>query len=371
MNRLLNYRKNRHGHAVDDHEIVVTGTQPRVHFVVGADGVGLRALVHALQRFLGHDLKPVDVSVESGQVMRYFRLESLVVTPALTSGPKAIARYVARYIGAKLHPGLANRGRGSLFSSEEEAVTSTQAILLAANVGAIIVGPLHTRDAQPLRAGQGWRMLASIAIATGIPIVIIGTAGMAVGLVEQSAALSALTTRGVYLIEPFDLLSGAWRNLARFIWFKYIASDSQPPQWFVVELWKLTFGRVELAVKLGAFIAAAWAVDGRQKLTESLLRGYASTALVLEQPFLGAVQRAELGGQFGRGPILRYADWLPLRTVLESFPSLDLGDDYTNNKTYPKRPEPVKAPYGVSASPAFSALLPSPHEETPGQGASQ
>jgi hypothetical protein len=257
-----------------------------------------------------------------------------------------------------------------LFRTEEEAVTSTQAILLAANVGAIIVGPLHTRDAQLPRASQGWRMLASIAIATGIPIVIVGTAGMAVGLVEQSAALSALTTRGVYLIEPFDLLSGAWRNLARFIWLKYIASGAQPPEWFIVELWKLTFGRVELAVKLGAFIAAAWAVDGRQELTAPLLRGYASTALVLQQPFLGAVQRAELGGEFERGPVLRYADWLPLRTVLASFPSLDLGDDYGNKKTYQKRLGHVAVPYGVSTSSTFLASL-SSSPEKPSQGAAR
>ncbi|CAN7770541.1 hypothetical protein LJR034_007619 [Caballeronia sp. LjRoot34] len=363
MNRLLNYRKNRHGHPVDDHEIVVTGTQPRVHFVVGTAGVGLRALVHSLQKFLGHDLRPVDVRVDSGQVMRYFRLESLVIIPALTSGPKAIARYVARYIGAKLHPGLASRGRGTLFSTEEEATTSTQAILLAANVGAIIVGPLHTREAEPHHASRGWRMLASIAVATGIPIVILGTAGMAVGLVEQSAALSTLTSRGVYVIEPFGRFSGAWRNVAQFIWLKYIASGTKAPDWFIVELWRLTFGRIELAVKLGAFISGAWAVDGRQELTAAMLRGYASNALVLEQPFLGAVLRAEKGGQFERGPVLRYADWLPLRTVLDSFPSLDLEDSYSGKKTYPKLPEPPLVPYGVSTSTVFQASLPDSSEK--------
>ncbi|MFM0329502.1 hypothetical protein [Paraburkholderia strydomiana] len=370
MNRLLNYRKNRHGHPVDDHEIVVTGTQPRVHFVVGTEGVGLRALVHSLQQFLGDDLKPVDVSVGSGQVMRYFRLESLVIIPALTSGPKAIARYVARYIGAKLHPGLARRGRGTLFSTEEEAITSTQAILLAANVGAIIVGPLHTREAEPHHASRGWGMLASIAVATGIPIVILGTAGMAVGLVEQSAALTTLTSRGVYVIEPFGRYSRAWRNVAHFIWLKYIASSAQPPDWFVVELWRLTFGRIELAVKLGAFISGAWAVDGPQELTAALLAGYASNALVLEQPFLRAIQRAELGGEFQRGPVLRYADWLPLRTVLNSFPSLDLGDDYSDRKVYPKLPEPAPVPYGVSTSEVLRATLPQ-QPETLLQGAAQ
>ncbi|MEN8517934.1 hypothetical protein [Burkholderia sp. RS02] len=340
--QFLCYRRDEHGHSVPPIAVSLPGVQPKVHLAVVPNGVGQRALIHACQRVLGFENRNIDVVSPSGVgTIRFVRLGSIVLNFPPSGSPRSFYRTLARKID-----GIFKSGFGSVSRGDEEAGTATQALLLAVNIGTVIIGPVSARDSDPRRAAALWSMLADLAVETGLPILIVVTPGAAANLIEHSGALSALTSRGVYSIEPLTLVSKDWANVALMAWLKYLkAAAALPPQWFPTALWSQTLGRIELAIKVCAHIASTWQTARNVSLTEDEFAAHARHALVLERPRLRAILRAERGGAFSRAQVMANGDWLPLPILVESIPGLDERDDLFASTIYPslKVPRPEKA----------------------------
>jgi hypothetical protein len=330
--QFLCYRRDEHGHSVPPVAVSLPGVQAKVHLAVVPNGVGQRALIHAAQRVFGSERRDIDILSPGGVgTVRFVRLSSIVLNFPANGSPRSFYRTLARKIDGIFKSGYSSAGR-----CEEEAATATQALLLAVNIGLVIIGPVCTRDSHPQRAAALWTMLAEVAVETGIPMLILVTPGAAVNLVAQSGAHSTLTSRGVYSIEPHGLASTEWVNVSLMVWLTYLrAAAPLPPQWFSAALRAQTLGRTELAIKLCAHIASIWRANGTISLTEDEFAAHASRALVLERPRLRAIIRAERGGEFSRGQVMANGDWLSLPMLVESFPELDERDDLLASTIYP------------------------------------
>jgi hypothetical protein len=351
-NQLVNWRLGRHGEAILPSTISVSRRRPRVHLVAIPNGVGAEAFIHSLRMAFGADMVPLDVFVKAGKAVRYHHVQSIHVRTPLRKGPCVLGRAIAAAVDERFKSSYAERGRGTLFRNDEDATTSTQALMLAINLGFLIVGPIFKSDGASPTSEYSWTMLANIAADTGIPMVVVLTPGALAGLLQNCPEQPVLSSRHLFMVEPFESTSGEWTNVALTVWLKYLAgSRSRPPTWFVSTLWRLTLGRTELAVKLAAFIAGAWAADGRQELTEATLARYATQGLLSEQYFLKAIIRAEQGGKFTSSAVMRFSDWLDFPTVLRSLPSLDQSSYGDFEKVYTEKVryiDSVPAPYGMS-----------------------
>jgi hypothetical protein len=330
--QFLCYRRDEHGHSVPPVAVALPGVKTKVHLAVVPNGVGQRALIHACQRVFGFESGNIDVLPTSGVgKIRFVRLGSIVLNFPPNGSPRSFYRTLARKID-----GIFKSGYGSVSRCDEEAGTATQALLLAANVGVVIIGPVCARDSEPQRAAAVWTMLASLAVETGIPMLILVTPGAAANLATHTGAAGALTSRGVYRIEPLEAASKEWASVALVVWLKYLrAVAALPPRWFLAALWAQTLGRTELAVKVCAHIASTWQATGNVALTEDEFAAYAGQALILEKPRLRAILRAERGGEFSRGQVMANGDWLPLPMLVESLPRLDERDDLFASTIYP------------------------------------
>ncbi|HDR9278409.1 TPA: hypothetical protein QDB24_006590 [Burkholderia vietnamiensis] len=340
--QFLCYRRDEHGHSVPPVAVSLPGVQPKVHLAVVPNGVGQRAIIHACERVFGFKKQDIDVVPADGVgTIRFARLGSIVLNFPPNGSPRSFYRTLARKID-----GVFKSGFGSVSRCDEEAGTAAQALLLAVNIGMVIIGPVSKGDSDPRRAAALWSMLADLAVETGLPMLIVVTPGAAANLIEHSGALSALTSRGVYSIEPLTLASKDWANIALMAWLKYLkAAAALPPQWFPTALWSQTLGRIELAIKVCAHIASTWQTARKVSLTEDEFAAHARHALVLESPRLRAILRAERGGEFSRAQVMANGDWLPLPILVESIPGLDERDDLFASTIYPalKVPHPEKA----------------------------
>lgn len=318
--------------------VSLPGVQAKVHFAVVAHGLGQRALIHACQRIFGESNRPVDVPVtDGGGWIRFFRMDTLVHEFPSNGSSRAFYRTLASKVDGMLRTGFRHSRLCSPRCGDEEAATATQAMLLSVNVGLLIIGPVSTRASDPSRATSMWSLLATIAAETGIPILIVATPGAAVNLIEHSGAQPDLSRGGVYDFAPFSLSSKAWRNVVLAIWMKYLRAYAKtPPDRFYTALWAQTRGRIELAVKVASHIARFWASSecAKVSLTQAEFREHARRALVLEAPRLGAIRRAQKGGNFSRAQVMRNGDWLSLEMVIKSLPDLDATDDWFTRKHY-------------------------------------
>ncbi|WP_321815133.1 MULTISPECIES: hypothetical protein [unclassified Paraburkholderia] len=318
--------------------VALPGVPAKVHFAVVGHGLGQRALIHACQRVFGKSNRAVDVPVaDGGGWIRFFRMDTLVHEFPSSGSARAFYLALARKVDGVLLTGFRYGRFSSSKISDEEATVATQAMLLSINLGVLIIGPVSTRESDPTRAAAVWSLLATVAAETGIPVLIVATAGAAVNLIEHSGAQPDLSRGGVYDIAPFGMSSKAWRNVALMLWMKYLRAFAEtPPEWFYSAIWAQTLGRIELAVKVAAHIGRAWASSNFvcTSLTKTKFKEQAHTALALEAPRLGAIRSALRGGNFSRAQVMRNADWLPLQMVIESLPSLDAPDDWFAKKHY-------------------------------------
>ncbi len=318
--------------------VSLTGVPARVHFAVVGHGLGQRALIHACQRVFGTSSRPVDVPVaDGGGWIRFFAMQTLVHEFPSNGSARAFYRTLAQKVDGMLRTGFRFGRFGSPQISDEEAATATKAMLLSINLGILIVGPVSTRESDPSRAASMWSLLATVAAETGIPILIVATAGAAVNLVEHSGAQPDLSRGGVYHIAPFELASKAWKNVILVLWLKYLnAFAGTPPEWVYAAMWGQTLGRVELAMKVASHIGRAWASSNFEKvsLTKEEFAEHAKAALTLEAPRLKAIRSAARGGNFSRTQVMRNGDWLSLQMVVESLPDIEAPDDWFAKKHY-------------------------------------
>ncbi|WP_322046648.1 hypothetical protein [Paraburkholderia sp. J67] len=318
--------------------VALPGVQARVHFAVVGHGLGQRALIHACQRVFGKHNRPVDVPIaDGGGWIRFFRVETLVHEFPSTGSARSFYQTLARKVDGMLRTGFRYGRFSSPKISDEEAATATQAMLLSINLRILIIGPVSTRESDPSRAASMWRLLATVAAETGIPILIVATAGAAVNLIEHSGAQPDLSRGGVYNIAPFEMSSKAWRNIILMLWLKYLKAFAQtPPEWVYSAMSAQTLGRIELATKVASHIGRCWASSNFEKvsLTKAEFEEHAKTALALEAPRLKAIRSAARGGNFSRAQVMRNADWLSLQLTIESLPDLEAPDDWFTKKHY-------------------------------------
>ncbi|HKR40301.1 MAG TPA: hypothetical protein VJU59_11590 [Paraburkholderia sp.] len=318
--------------------VSLPGVQAKVHFAVVGHGLGQRALINACQRVFGKSNRPVDVPVaDGGGWIRFFRMDTLVHEFPSNGSPQTFYRTLARKVDGMLNTGFRLGHFASRRRSDEEVTSATQALMLSINVGILIIGPVSTRESDPIRAASMWSLLATLAAETGIPILVVATAGAAANLIEHSGAQPDLSRGGVYDFAPYGLSSKTWRNVVLAIWVKYLRAFAKtPPDWFYTALWAQSLGRIELAVKIASHIARFWASSNyaNVSLTQAELRKHAHTALALETPRLNAIRRADTGGNFSRAQVMRNGDWLPLEMVIKSLPELDATDDWFTKRHY-------------------------------------
>ena len=91
-------------------------------------------------------------------------------------------------------------------------------------------------------------------------------------------------------------------------------------------------------------------------------------ALVVEQPAIRAVLRAQRGGKFTRGAVMRYGDWLPLKMLIESLPGLEERDELYTTAIYPAL-ESLEPAAKASLNAADCLSDGSPKQSSPEEGA--
>lgn len=327
--QLINYRRDAHNHVVSKTAVSLPDVSAKVHFVVAPNGTGQHAIVHACQRIFnyGHGIYEVPLPGRA-QGIRFARMDTIVVQFPPNGRLSAFARALVKQINPFFDTRL---GRSAL--SDDEVTMTVQSLLLSMNVGLVIVGPVSGRGSLADKAGEIWSMLAQVAVATGIPIVIVCTPGAAINLVEHGDGVSALTSRGVYSVEPFTLGTQEWTNVAELIWLKYFfRAGCQRPAWFPESLATLTLGNIEYAVTLGSYVASVWAAGGKVQLSKEILRAHAAHALAMQMPLLDAYRDAMQGGTFTLYRLKKLADGLPLPIAMQALAKLGDKDDYIETR---------------------------------------
>ncbi|TDV27876.1 hypothetical protein C7405_11522 [Paraburkholderia caballeronis] len=355
--RFINHRRDTHGHSVFSTDVAIPKVSTKVHFAVVPNGVGQHALINACQRVFQTENMLFEVPLEGRpRGIRFARMDTVVVPFPPNGSPGTFGRALVKQVSP-----IFDARHALQAMRDDEVATAVQSLLLSLNVGLVVVGPVSNHMSKSRRAAEMWSMLGQVATATGIPFVIVGTPGAALNLLEQGDAEAALTSRGVYCIEPFSLTSGMWMNTAQMVWLKYlIAAGKTPPPWFSAALHAVTLGRIELAVKVGAFIASTWLGGAKVVLSKEIFIAYAHQALQLQQPMLDAVRRARAGGTFTLGRIRWYSDWLLLSTVVHSLLRLDDGNDFSQTRAIKAAANIVNT---LRAGPNRKVHLPSEHTD--------
>jgi hypothetical protein len=327
--RFINHQRNVHGHSVAASDVAIPKVSTKVHFAVVPNGVGQRALINACQRVFQTENMLLEVPLEGRpRGIRFARMDTIAVPFPPDGNPDKFGRTLIKQVSPIFDVRHALRA-----IRENEVSTAVQSLLLSLNVGMVIVGPVSHHMSKSRVAGGMWSMLGQIAAATGIPFLVVGTAGAAINLLEQGDAEAALTSSGVYCIDPYSLKSTKWKLTAGTVWLKYFcAAGAEPLPWFSSALHAVSLGRLELAVKVGAFVAGTWATGGKVELSKEQFIAYAHQALLLQQPMLDAVRRAARGGTFSLGRIRWFSDWLQLPVVVQSILALDSGTDSEQNR---------------------------------------
>ncbi|RKF36690.1 hypothetical protein [Paraburkholderia fungorum] len=322
--RFINHRRDTHGHSVLASDVALPKVSTKVHLVVVPNGIGQHALINACQRVFQTENMLFEVPLEGRpKGIRFARMDTIAVPFPPDGNPAKFGRTLVKQVSPIFDVSHALKA-----IREDEVGTAVQSLLLSLNVGMVIVGPVSNHMSKARTAAGMWSMLGQIAAATGIPFVIVATPGAAINLLEQGDAEAALTSRGVYCIEPFSLNSTKWAHTSSTVWLKYFraAGATQSP-WFSAALHAVSLGRVELALKVGAFVAGTWATGGKVELSKAQFFAYAHQALLLQQPMLEAVRRARRSGTFTLGRIRWFSDWLELPTVVQSILALDSDND--------------------------------------------
>ncbi|WP_124471232.1 hypothetical protein [Burkholderia ubonensis] len=328
--RFINHRRDTHGHSVFSTDVSIPQVSTKVHFAVVPNGVGQHSLINACQRVFQTENMLFEVPLEGRpRGIRFARMDTVVVPFPPNGSPVTFGRALVKQVSP-----IFDARHALQAMRDDEVATAVQSLLLSLNVGLVVVGPVSNHMSKSKKASDMWSMLGQVATATGIPFVVVGTPGAALNLLEQGDAEAALTSRGVYCIEPFSLTSGRWVNTAQMVWLKYlIAAGKTPPTWFSSALHAVTLGRIELAVKVGAFIASTWVAGAKVALSKEIFIAYARQALQLQQPMLDAVRRAQAGGTFTLARIKWHSDWLLLPTVVHSLLRLDDGRDFSQTRS--------------------------------------
>lgn len=322
--RFINHRRDTHGHSVLASDVTIPNVSTKVHLVVVPNGIGQHALISACQRVFQTENMLFEVPLEGRpKGIRFARMDTITAPFPPDGNPAKFGRTLVKQVSPIFDVRHALKA-----IREDEVGTAVQSLLLSLNVGMVIVGPVSHHMSKSRVAAGMWSMLGQIAAATGIPFVIVGTAGAAINLLEQGDAEAALTSRGVYCIDPFPLNSTKWELTAGSVWLKYFrAAGAEPFAWFTSALHAVSLGRVELAFKVGAFVAGTWSTGGKVELSKAQFIAYAYQALLLQQPMLEAVRRAQRAGTFTLGRIRWFSDWLQLPAVVQSVLALDGDND--------------------------------------------
>ncbi|MGC7403989.1 hypothetical protein ACPWR0_14450 [Pandoraea pneumonica] len=327
--RLINYRRDSHGHNVLSTEVCLPNVSTKVHFAVVPNGVGQRAFINACQRVFRTEAMLFEVPIEGyARGARFARMDTIVVPFPPNGNAETFGRELVRHVShifdlRHVLPVMRDGG----------VATAMQSVLLALNVGLVVVGPVSHRMSNATKAAELWSTLGQVARATGIPFVIVGTPGAAVSLLGVGDAEAALTSQGSASIELFSLDSRGWDNAAQLVWLKYFWRFGKiPPTWFSAALHAVTLGRIELTMKVGAYVASLWTVGATPQLSRDIFIAHAHEALRLQKPMLDAVRSARAGGTFSLGRLRSYSDWLPLSVVVDSVLRLDDGSDVSQKR---------------------------------------
>jgi len=254
----INHAADRHGHALDGAPITIDSAGPRGHVVVIPAGISQQAIRKAVQRMLGKDRELIEIAVPQGGMIRYTRLPSLTVPFPENGAPRSFGKLFLRYFDDAMSLTHSARLRGPFHRGEEEVGPALQAYAIAANLGALIVEQICTRNASTTLAKNLWAILARFTADTGIPVVCLATPGAAAALSEQSTAASLLAGKTWYNIASAQLGSAQWSLTCEYLYSTYLTAclGYSEPEWFANTMWEAACGLSDLAVKVCVHIVS-------------------------------------------------------------------------------------------------------------------
>jgi len=312
-----------HGRRVNSPVIAVPTSGARGIWVSIPAGHGERAVVNAVERYIGTSAHRFYVSSSAGGEFDISIVKSITVPFPETGSPRAFIDTFLKQMDSAVNDGCSTHRTGPFRREPDDVVNAMCGLAIQHNLGALLV-PGLTREAVKGKAGGVLLgMLARFTALSGIPVVCFATTAATTAAEVHGSAVRALRKVGISIIALQET-DREWGRLTRHFWEHYFSYrfSHDMPAWLYTELWRHTLGLLEPALKLAEHAYGKGEFTRESELTVSLLEQYARDALELDVGMLTSLRFVLSKEALTRGSGFRadHADSFPLQVNIEHAP---------------------------------------------------
>ena len=312
-----------HGRRVNSPVIAVPTSGARGIWVSMPAGHGERAVVNAVERYIGTTAHRFYVDASAGGHFDISIVKSLTVPFPDTGSPRAFIDTFLKQMDSVVNDGSSTYRTGPFHQEKEVIANAMSGLAIQHNLGALLVPGLTRKAVMGTAGGALLGTLARFTELSGIPVVCFATTAASPAADSHGSAVHAL--RGVSVsISALRESDVQWRHLAAHFWEHYFSYRffHDMPEWYCAELWRHTLGLIEPAMKLAKYAYSIGELTPAPELSVTLLETYAHAALELDVGMLTSLRFLASGQGTNRGSGFRsdHADAFPLQDNLRNAP---------------------------------------------------
>lgn len=288
--------------------------KPRGIMVAAPVNLGQRRLADIVASEVGSEPLVARVRTPAG-ISEYLQLGCVRVPWPITGGLPGFAQGFFGAFDAAFNDEYVRVTHSPLFR-ERDIIPAICALVVASNLGLLIVDGINVQSATVSGADNVWSALAQITRTTGVPILCLPTPGAAaLSLAKLPDAVGALTTTGITEIHPYRGTGDPrWPAVCLSIFDRTVrlAGVASMPAWLIDAAYDLTLGFPGLLAKALTAIALDLVALNTNLFTPEVFIKQSTRALMLDQPHLDAIRTIRQGGNYRPSSLIRHGDWLSL-----------------------------------------------------------